>query len=121
MTLNEIRRRFPHASLSFISKNVSPAMGGLLPAEREQGAQPALDQDAPAEQARPSGVVACVSLIRCGNKTLDSDNLLGALKALRDTIARTLGVDDGDERVRWCYGQARAEGRKGVIVKLELL
>lgn len=121
MTLNELKKRFPNASLSFLAKNVSPAMGGLLPAEREQGAQPALERHAPAEQAHARGVVACVSLIRCGNKTLDSDNLLGALKALRDTIARTLGVDDGDERVRWCYGQARTEGRKGVIVKLELL
>ena len=39
---------------------------------------------------------------------VDSDNLQGRLKAVRDEVASVLGVDDGDERVvRYTYGQER--------------
>ena len=36
---------------------------------------------------------------------LDDDNLRGALKATRDGVADALGLDDGDVRIAWEYGQ----------------
>jgi hypothetical protein len=38
-------------------------------------------------------------------RLLDDDNLQGALKAIRDEVARLLGVDDADPRVSWAYAQ----------------
>lgn len=49
----------------------------------------------------------CVRLVRCGPRKLDSDNLQGAFKAIRDGIAKAFGVDDGDERIEWLYGQQK--------------
>lgn len=58
---------------------------------------------------RASVPVPCtVHLTRIAPKRagpLDSDNLQGALKALRDEIARLLGADDGDSRLTWQYSQ----------------
>ncbi len=50
------------------------------------------------------------------SRGLDSDNLQGALKAIRDEIACWLGVDDGkSDTVRYDYAQARGEW--GVVVE----
>ena len=38
---------------------------------------------------------------------LDSDNLQGSAKHVRDAIAEILGIDDRDERVRWSVVQRR--------------
>lgn len=38
-------------------------------------------------------------------RRLDDDNLGTSVKAFRDEIARLLGVDDGDARVKWQYLQ----------------
>lgn len=50
-----------------------------------------------------------VTLTRIGPRKLDTDNLLGALKAIRDGIADRLGIDDGDKRVTWIYQQEKGE------------
>jgi hypothetical protein len=48
-----------------------------------------------------------VKLTRIGPRKLDSDNLAGSLKHVQDIVAKTLGVDDGDEeKIRWEYKQA---------------
>jgi hypothetical protein len=47
---------------------------------------------------------ACILLTRHGRR-VDDDNLQGALKAVRDEVAAWLGIDDGDERVQYCYAQ----------------
>lgn len=39
---------------------------------------------------------------------LDDDNLASAMKPVRDEIAKWLGVDDRDPRVRWVPAQRRA-------------
>ncbi len=59
-------------------------------------------------------------LTRCSPspKGLDTDNLSGGLKAVRDELADWLGVDDGDgARVRWRYEQRRAPW--GLEVRIE--
>lgn len=46
-----------------------------------------------------------VTLTRIGPRKLDSDNVQGALKAVRDEVAAQFGVDDGDPRITWEYAQ----------------
>lgn len=47
---------------------------------------------------------------------MDSDNFIAGAKPLRDAIAKSLGVDDGDPRLRWSYGEALSPGPAGVLV-----
>lgn len=61
-----------------------------------------------------------VTLTRLGGRRLDDDNLAGAFKALRDAIADWLGLDDGDPRLAWRYGQEPG-GPAGVRVRVEEL
>ena len=66
-----------------------------------------------------SGVVslpAVVPLTRVSPRGCDSDNLAGALKAVRDSVAAFLGVDDGADWVEWRYRQER--GDWGVRVEI---
>ena len=68
-------------------------------------------------------VPVVVTLTRHGRK-LDSDNLQSALKAIRDTVAAILGIDDGDEdAATWICrnGAVKSEGKEivGVSVRIE--
>lgn len=63
------------------------------------------------------GLPCVVTLVRIGPKALDTDNLAGALKAVRDGVADRLGVQDNDPRVTWKYDQKR--GPYGVEITLE--
>lgn len=55
----------------------------------------------------PPGHRLVVTLTRIGPRKLDSDNVQGALKAIRDEVAARLGLDDGDPRITWRYEQER--------------
>jgi hypothetical protein len=57
-----------------------------------------------------------VTLIHFGVR-LDDDNLSRAFKAVRDEVARLMGVDDGDERVEWRY--ERRTGWVGMEILIE--
>jgi hypothetical protein len=46
-----------------------------------------------------------VHLTRYASRALDSDNLVGSMKHVRDAIAFWIGVDDGDPRVGYQVGQ----------------
>lgn len=46
-----------------------------------------------------------VTLTRIGARRLDDDNLAGGFKAVRDAVARWLGIDDGSDRFQWVYAQ----------------
>jgi hypothetical protein len=48
-----------------------------------------------------------VLLVRIAPRPLDDDNLRGAFKACRDSVADVLGVDDADPRVTWRYDQEK--------------
>lgn len=52
---------------------------------------------------------ATVALIRVAPRKLDDDNLRGAFKAVRDSVAAYFGVDDADPRIEWRYGQEKGE------------
>lgn len=59
-----------------------------------------------------------VHLVRLSARKLDTDNLQGALKHVRDGVADWLGVDDGDEKlVTWTYDQE--PGHKVMAVRVE--
>ncbi len=63
----------------------------------------------------------CITLVASRRREIDDDNNVASLKPLRDAIACNLSIDDGDERVRWEYGQLETKGTEGVIVKMEAL
>jgi hypothetical protein len=68
---------------------------------------------------RVAGHRVAVTLTRVAPRKLDSDNLVSACKACRDQVAEYLGVDDGDSRVTWRYGQLK--GKAMVLVDFEVL
>lgn len=57
-----------------------------------------------------------VKLTRVGPKRMDDDNLAGSFKGTRDAIARKLGVDDGDPRIKFQYEQCPVGRREYNIV-----
>lgn len=56
--------------------------------------------------ALKSGVLL-VNIVRVERGRLDSDNLAGCAKHLRDSIAIWLGINDADPSVRWLVTQER--------------
>jgi hypothetical protein len=68
------------------------------------------------EQKPP--IPCSVRLTRVGPGMLDDDNLVGAMKGVRDEIAKWLGIDDRhSETVRYVYAQRRASGEWSVTVE----
>lgn len=56
-----------------------------------------------------------VQLTRIAPRKLDSDNLLGRFKGVRDEVAKQLLVDDGSERIRFDYAQRKGKPREHVV------
>lgn len=120
MTRNEILRRWPNAGESFIRRNLTdPAVGGLAAGEQQRSSGPALVSPRPQRQTRKGCVELIVTLITCRSREADDDNHIASCKPLRDTIAQSLELDDGDKRIRWEYGQIESHGQPGVIVRIE--
>lgn len=61
-----------------------------------------------------------VTITRIAPRKLDSDNLVACAKSVRDAVAEALGVDDGDERVRWTVLQRRGLPKQ-YAVEVEVL
>lgn len=67
----------------------------------------------------PPAPPVTVTMTRIGPRTLDTDNLSSGCKAARDGVADWLGVDDGDLRVTWKYGQTKGKPSEyGLIVEV---
>lgn len=65
---------------------------------------------------KPVPALPCVvTLTRVGPRTLDTDNLAGALKSVRDGVADWLKVDDGDARVTWRYEQRKGAPKEYAV------
>jgi hypothetical protein len=58
-----------------------------------------------------------VRLVRRAPRELDSDNLQGALKGVRDQVAAALRVDDRSPLVAWEYGQEKGEPAVVITVR----
>lgn len=54
-----------------------------------------------------------------GGRKLDTDNLAGAFKHVQDTMAKLMGIDDGDPRVTWQYAQRKSD-KAGVEIEVEV-
>lgn len=54
-----------------------------------------------------------VAMVRISPKFLDSDNVTGATKCVRDGIAEALGIDDRDPRVLWLPTQQEKGAKQG--------
>ena len=67
----------------------------------------------------PSAPGYTSTLTRLASRKLDSDNLAGAFKAVRDGIADALGIDDGSERLEWLYQQEKAK-RGSYAIRIEI-
>ena len=80
-------------------------VAAVSPAKPKPDPLPALDQGQKARKGAIVGVGLRVVIIRRGKNQLDGDNLAFAYKGLRDAIAWSLDIDDGDPRVRWEYNQ----------------
>jgi hypothetical protein len=90
-------------------------------AKRKRSANTALVRQSPRRKSGQGSVVVVVTLIACRHRLIDDDNSIAGCKPIRDSIARSLGVDDADRRIRWGYGQTRTDGIEGVIVRIENL
>lgn len=105
MTISEIDVEIPIAITSaFNSRNVSWAQRHGR-ARRERNAV----VEALEGITRVNWDHYYVTLIRCGPRALDDDNLRGALKSIRDQISQWIGLDDNDARITWQYAQRRAK------------
>ncbi len=63
-----------------------------------------------------------VKLTRIAPRVLDSDNLTGGFKAVRDQIAACLDLDDGNRQVEWRYYQQRGKPHEYAIrIRIEPL
>lgn len=61
---------------------------------------------------------ARVTITRLSVRKLDSDNLVGSAKAVRDEIAALYGVDDGSDFYEWRVEQEKAKAF-GVRIEVE--
>jgi hypothetical protein len=60
-----------------------------------------------------------ITLTRIGPRKLDNDNAVASMKHVRDSLARVLGINDGDETAAvWDYGPQQA-GKYAVRVRIE--
>lgn len=108
----------PSESFKRLNPHLYP-LDTMAPTKRERRPVAALDKKPRNVKGSTSGVALIVTLIACRHRILDCDNSIAGFKALRDGIARTFGIDDGDPRIRWEYGQQQTNGHPGVIVKIE--
>lgn len=62
-----------------------------------------------------------VTLVRIGPRDLDTDNLAGGFKSVRDEVAQWLGCGDSTrDPVTWVYQQQRGErGQYAARIKIE--
>jgi hypothetical protein len=69
---------------------------------------------------RPASFPARVTITRVAPGTLDSDNLVGSAKHVRDGLAEAMGINDNDPDVEWCVEQRKGKrGEYRVEIRIE--
>lgn len=64
----------------------------------------------------------CVQFTRLSPGILDDDNLSSAFKAIRDEVAKQLGIDDGSPIYKWAYGQQKVRFSEfGVLITIDIV
>lgn len=108
-----IEATLPIKSVSVANLRMHWAVKAKLAKAHRNASRAGLASVAPIPPVLPLTVV----LTRLGPRTLDSDNLASALKAVRDGVSDWLGVDDGHPELDWQYRQ-----RKGAYaVEVEIV
>ena len=95
-------------------------VGQLQPEVVQQKAKHALVSDTPRKQKGGSRMASGVRVIftNARHRLLDSDNFQSGMKAFRDSIARSLALDDSDAVIDWEYNQQLTRGPQGTIVTI---
>lgn len=76
--------------------------------------------DAAASRALKAASRVTVRFTRIGRGTLDTDNLVGSCKAVRDEVARWLGKSDAPgSGVEWVMPVSQERGAYAVLIQLE--
>lgn len=57
-----------------------------------------------------------ITLTRISPRSLDDDNCVSSLKAVRDGIADRLAINDRDPRVKWEYAQRRGKKNERAVI-----
>ena len=86
---------------------------------RKRAARVKAERAAVAQIVRPFWTPCIVRMVRLSPALCDGDNLQGAMKAVRDEIAKINGVDDGPTGpITWVYAQEKCKrGTFGVRVE----
>lgn len=100
--------------LRTLSVNVREHWAKRAERRREERAMARMALGAVEVPEPPFGVV----LTRIGKKRLDSDNLAGSFKSVRDGIADWAGIDDGLEDLVWYEYEQETGAEYGVRIEL---
>lgn len=121
MTYDALKAKgFHQAPDGSYSKPARRDLAQLGCAERERDPAPPLDGGRAPRKNCPCGVGICIEIISFRKRLLDDDNNEGGNKNLRDAVAATLGLDDGDPAIRWDYTQVLTKGATGTLVKVTI-
>lgn len=117
-TLEAILRR-PGYSIEGVIPSTLPVdrVGTVAPAKREPDSQPALVKNKEAQPRRRGSLAVVVSLVAFRRRLLDDDN--NSFKPLRDSISRSLMIDDASTNIRFQCGQIHTTGSEGTVVRIE--
>lgn len=96
-------------------------VGKLEASKPKPTAVPALVSRKPKQQGCSRRLELVVTMCVHRRRIIDDDNNIGSLKPLRDAIAKSCGLDDGDRRIKFNCTQVSTQGRIGVQVTIERL
>ncbi len=120
MTVEQLKAKFPHASKAFLAANSTPAPVAVVRVAAAVGKRdtlPALDKDAPAQPRRRGRLAVLVTIIAFRRRLLDDDN--NSFKPIRDSICRSLQIDDASTTIRFQCGQQHTTGAEGSLIRIE--
>ena len=73
-----------------------------------------------AKNGSPPPMPWVVILTRRSPGKMDDDNAFGAMKGVRDALARWVGVDDGDDGFTWLYRLVRCDRKTaGTVIEIQ--
>lgn len=106
----------------------SRAVGPVAAAESEPASRRALEQDLSRRRSGEAGMAGGVDTAPSGHirvdlvafvqRRCDDDNITACCKPLRDAVAATLGLDDGDPRLAFRVHQVVGPGPEGTLVRV---
>jgi len=103
------------------TKNYAQSVDRLRNQERQSNPLPALDSGKKAHRRSKRGVLICIKIISIRKRESDLDNIIYGAKGIRDALAKAIGVDDNDPRVRWEYDTIVTTGVTGTQVLISKL